>query len=153
MNTNLHINSQAELEALIERYYESETTVQEEQMLRETLADCPWSSEVIDEARVVMGFFAAHNCRQRRLATRSSRQRIIGIAATIALVLTIGGFALWHQLSPTNNVCVAYVNGKVIQNDDKVMAMIASDMSMIDNAADGMTEQLSSLGEALEIDN
>ena len=31
--------------------------------------------------------------------------------------------------------------------------MIANDMSVMDNAADGMADQLSSLGEALEIDN
>lgn len=153
MNTNLHINNQAELEALIERYFEGETSVQEEQALRAVLADCPWTSEMIDEARVVMGYFAAHSSQQRHITTKSSRRRIIGIAATIALVLTVGGYALWHQLSLTNNVCIAYVNGEVVQNDDKVMAMIASDMSMIDNAADAMSEQLSSLGEALEIDN
>ena len=152
MNTNLHINSQAELEALIERYYESETTVQEEQMLRETLADCPWSSEVIDEARVVMGFFAAHNSRQRRLATRSSRQRIIGIAASIAIILAVGAFALWHQQQPSD-VCIAYVNGQIVQDNDKVMALVANDLSKMDNAANAMTNQLSSLGEALELDN
>ena len=153
MNTNLHINNQAELEALIERYFEGETTVLEEQTMRSVLADCPWNSEVIDEARVVMGYFAAHSSQHRRHAAKGSRQRIIGIAATIALVLTVGGYALWHQLDQTDNVCIAYVNGHVVQNDDQVMAMIASDMNMIDNAADGMAEQLSSLGEALEIDN
>ena len=153
MNTNLHINNQAELEALIERYFEGETTVLEEQTMRAVLADCPWNSEMIDEARVVMGYFAAHSSQHRRHITKGSRQRIIGIAATIALVLTVGGYALWHQLGQTDNVCIAYVNGHVVQNDDQVMAMIASDMNMIDHAADGMAEQLSSLGEALEIDN
>ena len=153
MNTNLHINNQAELEALIERYFEGETSILEEQAMRAVLADCPWNSEIIDEARVVMGYFAAHSWHQRRLASKGYRQRAIGIAATIALVLTVGGYALWHQLGQTGNVCVAYVNGHVVQNDDQVMAMIASDMNLIDNAADGMTEQLSSLGEALEIDN
>lgn len=153
MNTNLHINNQAELEALIERYFEGETTVQEEQAMRAVLADCPWNSEMIDEVRVVMGYFAAHSSQQRHHTTKGSRQRIIGIAATIALLLTVGGYALWHQSDSAKNVCIAYVNGKVVHNDDQVMAMIASDMNMIDHAADGMAEQLSSLGEALEIDN
>lgn len=153
MSESRHINSQSELEQLIDRYFDGETTVQEEHLLRQAITDGHWHGEKVDEARVVMGYFAAHRQQQRHLATKSSRQRIIGIAATIALILTVGGYALWHQLSPANDICIAYVNGEVVQNDDKVMAMIASDMSMIDNADDVMTNQLSSLGEALELDN
>lgn len=153
MNTNLHINNQAELEALIDRYFEGETTVQEERLLRQAIAQCPWQSEKIDEARVVMGYYAAHSSQERHIATKSARHRIAGIAATIALMIAAGGYTLWHQQHSANNVCIAYVNGKVVQNDDKVMAMITSDMNLIDNAADGMAHQLSSLGEALEIEN
>jgi len=49
--------------------------------------------------------------------------------------------------------CIAYVNGQVVQSDDQVMAMVADDLSRIDNAANVMTDQLSSMGEAIEIDN
>ena len=152
MNTNLHINSQAELEALIERYYESETTVQEEQMLRETLADCPWNSEAIDEARFTMGYFAAHSHETERVAKKSNRRKLIGIAASIAIILAIGGYTVWHQQQSVD-VCIAYVNGEVVQDNDKVMALVANDLSKMDNAADAMTHQLSSLSEALELDN
>lgn len=41
MNNYHHINTQAELEQLIDRYYDGETSVQEEQELRQCLADCP----------------------------------------------------------------------------------------------------------------
>ena len=153
MKESQHITNQSELEQLIERYFDGETSLQEEHLLRQTLADCPWHSEKIDDVQVVMGYFAAHSQHQRYLSAKRSRQRIIGIAATIALILTAGGYALWHQQSPSKDICIAYVNGQVVQNDDKVMAMIVQDMSMIDNAACGMTDQLSSLGEALEIDN
>ena len=152
MNKNHHINNQAELEQLIERYFDGETSVQEEQMLRETLAGCPWSSEVIDEARFTMGFFAAHCHETERVAKKSNRRKFIGIAASIAIVLAAGGYALWHQQQSTG-VCIAYVNGMVVQDDDKVMTLIANDLSMMDNAADAMTDQLSSLGAALELDN
>ena len=152
MNKNHHINNQAELEQLIERYFDGETSVQEEQMLRETLATCPWSSEVIDEARFTMGFFAAHCHETERVAKKSNRRKFIGIAASIAIVIAAGGYALWHQQQSTG-VCIAYVNGMVVQDDDKVMTLIANDLSMMDNAADAMTDQLSSLGAALELDN
>ena len=49
MNTFHHITNQTELEQLIDRYFDGETRVQEEQLLRKTLANCTWSSETIDE--------------------------------------------------------------------------------------------------------
>ena len=152
MNKNQHISNQAELKQLIERYFDGETSVQEEQMLREILADCPWSSEAIDEARFTMGYFAAHSHEGQRVAKKTSSNKFIGIAATIAIVLAAGGYALWHQ-QQSADVCIAYVNGLVVQDDDKVMALIANDLNMMDNAADAMTDQLSSLGAALELDN
>ena len=139
MNKNQHISNQAELEQLIERYFDGETSVQEEQMLREILADCPW-------------YFSAHRHESQRVAKKNNRNKFIGIAASIAIVLAAGGYALWHQ-QQSADVCIAYVNGLVVQDDDKVMALISNDLNMMDNAADAMTDQLSSLGAALELDN
>ena len=152
MNKIQHITSQAELEKLINRYFDGETSIQEEQMLRETLADCPWSSEAIDEARFTMGYFVAHRQEAQRASKRNYRRQLIGIAASIAIILAVGGYALWHQQQPSD-VCIAYVNGNVVEDNNKVMALIANDMSKMDNAANAMTNQLSSLGEALELDN
>ena len=151
MNTNHHITNQAELEQLIERYFDGETSVQEELMLRAALADCPWSSETIDEARFTMGYFAAHSHEGQRKAKKTNRRQLIGIAASIAIILAVGVYA-WHHQQP-DDVCIAYVNGQVVQDNDKVMALVADDMSKMDNASNAMTDQLSSLGEALELDN
>ena len=152
MNTIHHISNQAELEQLIDSYFDGETSIQEEQMLRETLADCPWSSKAIDEARFTMGYFVAHRQEAQRASKRNYRRQLIGIAASIAIILAVGGYALWHQQQPSD-VCIAYVNGNVVEDNNKVMALIANDMSKMDNAANAMTNQLSSLGEALELDN
>lgn len=152
MNNHRHISNQAELEQLIARYFDGETGIHEEQMLREALADCPWSSKAIDEARFTMGYFALHRQEVQRAPIMNYRRQLIGIAASIAVVLAVGGYALWHHQQP-NDVCVAYVNGMVVEDNDQVMALVANDMSKMDNAADAMTNQLSSLGEALELDN
>lgn len=153
MNTFNHITNQAELEQLIDRYFDGETSVQEEHLLRETLANCPWSSETIDKARFTMGYFAAHRQHQQRMAQKSRRNRAIGIAASIAIILGAGVFALWHYQEDTNNMCIAYVNGKAINNDDAVLALIEKDLNAMEDASNGMAAQLSSLGEALELDN
>lgn len=152
MKKSQYISSQAQLEALIEQYFEGMTTLEQEDAMRQCLAHCPWSSQAIDEARMVMGYFATHAEQQHNRANRGLRQRFIGIAASIAVILAVGGYVLWHQSQPSD-VCIAYVNGKVVEDNDKVMALVASDMSKIDNAANAMTNQLSSLGEALELDN
>lgn len=149
---NHHISNQAELEKLIERYFDGETSIQEEHILRETLADCPWSSEVIEEARFTMGFFAAHCQEKARTARKNHRRQLIGIAASIAIILAAGGFAMWHQ-QQLSDVCIAYVNGKVVEDNHQVMELVANDLTKMDNAANAMTNQLSSLGEALELDN
>ena len=152
MITTHHITNQADLEQLIDRYFDGETTVQEEQALREALADCPWSSETIDEARFTMGYFAAHKQQRRRVATFTNRFRITAIAASIALLLTVGLTTLWHH-QQTDDMCIAYVNGKAISNDDAVMALIANDLNSMEDASQSMAAQLSSIGEALELDN
>ncbi len=147
-----HITSRQELEQLIERYFDGLTTVEEETALRACLARCPWHSESIEDAQVVMGYFAALSKDQRHSAARTTRQRIAGIAASIVILLSVAVFALWHQWQPMDE-CVAYVNGQAISNDREVMALVENDLSSIGNASQGMTAQLSSVGEALELDN
>lgn len=152
--SKLHdINSQEELERLIERYFDGETTLDEEAALRQALANCPWTSSVIDDAKMVMGYFAAHSKHQRRASSRTARRQHIGIAASIAFMLAIGGIVLWSQQRQQADQCIAYVNGKAISNDDAVIALINNDLDRIGDASQGMAAQLSGLGEALELDN
>ena len=129
-----HITSRQELEQLIERYFDGLTTVEEEAALRACLARCPWHSESIEDAQVVMGYFAALCKYQRHSAARTTRQRIAGIAASIVVVLSVAVFALWHQWQPMDE-CVAYVNGQAISNDREVMALVENDLSSIGNAS------------------
>ena len=152
MNKLQKINSQAELEQLISRYFEGETSLQEEQMLKQILADCPWNSKTIDEARFTMGYFSAHNQQQRRVVKMRSRRRITAIAASIAVLLTIGASALWYT-QQFQGECLAYVNGKAISNEDAVMELIAQDLNTMDDASQSMEAQLLSISEALELDN
>lgn len=151
MKTNLHITNQAELEQFIDRYFEGETTVQEEQLLRDVLADCRWNSDTIDEARFTMGYFTAHK-QQQRVPKVSNRFRYAAIAASVAVLLAVGVGTLLHSQQP-KDMCVAYVNGKTVENDDAVMALIAKDLNAMDDASMSIEAQLTSIGEALELDN
>ncbi len=152
MNDSQYINSQQELEELIERYFNGMTTVEEEAILRSCLARSLQHSHKIEDAQMVLGYFAAMTSSQRRSVARGFRQRLVGIAASIAIIIAAGSIAFWHMLQP-GGVCIAYVNGHVVQDNDQVMALVSDDMNLMSNAANAMTDQLSSLGEALEIDN
>ena len=153
MNTNHHITNQAELEQLIERYFDGETSIQEELLLRAALADCPWNSEAIDEARFTMGYFAAHSHEGQRKAKKNNRRQLIGIAASIAILLAIGIHTMNNKWFSQQQQCIAYVNGKVIDNDDDVMALIEKDLNKMEDASNSMAAQLQSLGEALKLDD
>jgi len=150
MNVHHHISDQEQLEHLIKRYFDGETTLQEERELRQCLAHCHWWSETIDEARFAMGFFAAHRRSHHLVPTKGYRRQIIGIAASIAVLLTVGGLAIWHNKQASDNECIAYVNGQTIHDDNQVMKLVVTQLNAIDNASDCMTVQLSSLGEAIE---
>ena len=152
MSKFLKITSQEELEQLIERYFEGVTSLQEEQLLMKTLEDCDWNSETIDEARFTIGYIIAHKQQHHATAMRSSRMRVTAIAASIAVLLTIGVTFLW-QHQPAQDVCVAYVNSKVIQNEKEVMMLIKSDLNEISNASQGLTDQMFDLGETIELDS
>lgn len=151
MNTSQHISTQVELERLIDRYFDGETTVSEEQELKSSLASCPWNSEKIDEARFTMGYFVAHD-QQKRQSFGTNRRRFMGIAASIAIILGIGGFFLMQQ-QRSDDMCIAYVNGKTINDDEAVMAIVRSDLNNLADVSQVMIDQLSSLGAAIELDN
>lgn len=152
MKQSQKIKTKAQLEELIDRYFEGQTSQQEEQLLRENLADCPWESEAIDEARFTLGYFTAHKQQSRQQRTTfSNRYRYMAIAASIAVLLTIGVGLLWQSRQP-EDVCIAYVNGQTISDKDKVLTLMQSDLNDMGNATQGIAEQLSSLGEVIEID-
>ena len=152
MNKSQKINSQVELEKLIDRYFEGETTLQEEQMLKNNLADCPWSSDTIDEARFTLGYFTMHKQQRQRVVKMSTRRRVMGIAASITVLIAVGASALWYT-QQSQGMCLAYVNGKAISNEDAVMELIAQDLNSMDAASQSMEAQLMSISEALELDN
>ena len=133
MKQSQKITDKAQLEALIDRYFEGKTSLQEEQMLRENLADCPWESEAIDEARFALGYFSAHKQQGHRTPTVSNRSRYLAIAASIAVLLTIGVGLLWQSRQP-DDVCIAYVNGQAINDRNEVLTLMRSDLNDMGNA-------------------
>ena len=71
---------------LIDRFFDAQTSPDEEKILRQILVNIPYSSPKIDEARAYFSLFAMNKKAKKRFALR----RIISIAATITVIAVIG---------------------------------------------------------------
>lgn len=90
---------------LIERYFEAETTPEEERALRTFLAGT--DDPVFDEAKAVMGYFSAqrgHRAARVRVRTLTAA---LAAAAAIALVAVLG-----HSQTSRTDDCVIYAYGE-----------------------------------------
>lgn len=161
-NSNSEL-TQAQLEAMIERYFNCELDDEGERRLRRELAATQCSSPAIDEARFTMGFLSmgmkqAHERKQQAPAVRRRKPlwRIAAVAA-IVVVAALAGVELYNARTATGaDECYAYVNGRRVTDDKVVMDMVKHDLDDIDRASasidDNMTQQLQSMGQALDAD-
>lgn len=121
MNTENITHSQ--LTELIERYFDCSLSDADEQRLRLIAASSSLSFPALDELRAVMGI--------RRPAVRRQRLswRVAGsVAASLALVVTLAFYARSFVPNTGNTVCVAYVNGRCITDEETVVQLISADM-------------------------
>lgn len=103
-----NIQSQDELLRLVNRYFEGETSIEEERNLRRLLVESTSHDEAIEEARAVMGIFACSRVAARRPEAQSpmadSRRRrrrrsqwaaisaVASVAVLIAAVVSLTRF-------------------------------------------------------------
>lgn len=152
-----------QLEELISKYFDGQTSVADEQTLRQSLAHCRWHGGVIDEARFTMGMLSVGADRHRR-AKRTTKTapvwRIAAVAASATVVIAVAVAVLvggGQKVMTGQGECIAYVNGKKVSGDAAVMQLVNSDLKSLDDASDAvggnLEQQLSSLGAAIEMDN
>lgn len=75
-------------------------------------------------------------------AKSKSRLRIASIAACVAVLLGIG-FATYQNATANKDICIAYVGGNRIADEEKVMQLMAEDMSHMNSESDILEDQLS----------
>lgn len=135
-------NDLGHIHRLIDLYFDANATEHEEKELRALLATTPLHSAKIDEARAVMGYFAAG----RRALHKKSRNNSIWLrAATVALVVAFGVAVLTiHPADRTTNSCVAYVGQTEITDNAKVLEMMRSDIAEIRKASQSVKAEVAS---------
>lgn len=121
---------------LIERYFNAETTPEEERELKRAVATN--SNPRYDEIRAVLGFVAmkkSHNGNVRRVHWN---YRTISVAAMLAVVVAIafGVIKSSNSADESENVCYAYIDGKKIDNYPNVMSIVDGNLSDVRTASD-----------------
>ncbi len=150
---NIHDTDMNKLNALIEKYFDGATTLDEERLLRRMLADPSFQGESVDEARAVLGFMAAGASAHADVSGRRSVSWLTaaGVAASLAVAVTIG---MWMHRESTSPDMIAYVGGCEISDRREVMDIVEADLAAFGLAAMDADMQidaeLSDIGDMLE---
>lgn len=150
--------SEAQISDLIERYFNAETSVEEEAALKCAVA-CD-DNPRYDDIRAVLGYVAvkkAHsNVRRMRWGQRAMQ------VAAVAAVAVVLGVSVWlidgNSAGKESGDCYAYVQGRRIDDPSHVMSIVQDDFSDIREAANAtdcdMRSQIDDIREALrDVDN
>ena len=131
---------------LIEGYFEGTLSQDEETALKVFLASEEGQGPEYDEVRAIMGYFAAgrsvETLRSRPLPQNDRKmwRRILAIAASMAIIITLG-INIFNQ----NNVCVSFVGGKKITDREVVMNDVDNILADLLSDRVDMEEQLESI--------
>ena len=111
-----------EAERLIEKYYEGETSVAEENLLREFLApkDVPAQFEA---EKAIFGYFEG---KKQTIAVRFMPDYMKWVASAVAVVAICMGVLFSNQPSAVN---YAYVDGKKITNKKQIRVLAQKTVS------------------------
>lgn len=136
-----------ELLRQIDSYFECELSDAEEKELRYMLAVTTLEHPAIDEARAVMGL-----CRSEPIVRSGIRYGILVAAASVILLISLGMAVMLKPWTATEaeNVCIAYVGGQCITDENAVFELLARDVSGV-SMSDEMLEFKHEMSEAADI--
>ena len=142
--------------ALTERYFDAETTRKEEEELKTFAAST--TDPDFDELRAVMGYLAVGRkqhaaskaCTKQPTTRRIALYARVAAAAIFLLIALPWGYRQWQYQQ--ENICVAYVNGERLTDDDEVMRLMKETLLAINDEEPEtiMEKQLSDLFQTIE---
>lgn len=160
-NSSLQILTAEQARQLMQRYFDAETTEQEEAMLKRFVASPEGADAEFNELRAVMGMAicdalvkpqTALPVHPVRLTKRSRRNLTVKrgwqrAAAVCIPLLLAGGIALTGYIHQQNNRCVAYIHGVKVTNSSQVEQAMHDALTDINRPHDapGIEEQMSKI--------
>lgn len=126
---------------LINRYFDGDTTLQQERMLRQMLSQLDSPDELEREAMAVMGFSAAATVSSPKRSS-VSRSSIFRAAASIILLITAATALLTHTLPENHDRCVAYVDGQRISDTEEIHRLMMLNLSEMAEASENLDNEV-----------
>lgn len=145
------------LEHLIDLYFEGLTDTPQETQLRRLLASTELTSDKIDEARAVMGYFATSRTIEGREKRKNAqtrilpRVRLIDIAASVAIIAAFALAVINFRAADDNSRCMAYANDIVISDAAEVMGIMDNDLSAMREATEDFQAEIIDQMESIDI--
>lgn len=145
------------LHRLIDKYFEGETTLEEERMLRRMLMNADQKNRRVQEAIAVMGYARLaplNGIDIKKTGFRRSRFRIAGIVAAcgvvaICITMLFAGYSRSGQ-----DVCLAYVGGERVENREAVVELMELQLGEFSEVATEIDKEVmvdfSEMGTALD---
>ena len=139
----------------IDLYFEAQLSGEQERELLKTLLPLEGTDTAIDEALAVM--LASRIPMPAAESAGKPLRLILGIAASIALLIAIGMPLIRHAVSPHDTTMIAYVDGVKVDDHDEIMKIIENQLNDIGESselfAQTVTTDLDDIREALITDD
>lgn len=143
-----------DIHKLIESYFDSILSEQEEQQLKQMLATTEEDTADVREAKAVLGVFAMERKFSQDTPIQHSRKHIVRYAAAAIAIFAIVFGGIKYAEYQNDNACVMFVNGEKISNENIVLAQMLGQMDDISEAAEyndqTMSNQLDDMASVLE---
>lgn len=137
------------LQSLIEKYFDGETSLDEERTLRHSLAATSLQSDKINEAKAVLGFFAT----QRKVSRQKPSKLPYRAAAVIALLIASAASIVHFKSSETSDY-MCYIAGNYSDSKEDSFAIMQEQLSDISEARTEIYNDINDeLGNLFEITN
>lgn len=129
--------NQTQIRALLERYFDGETSVAEERTLREYFAACPDLPPDMEYARTMLGYFAeaaegrcSVSPALKAAAPHKRRRKIVAWAGSAAAAVA-AGLILTFNLVGSKEVVYCYINGEPVTDYDLAYAYTQGALGII----------------------
>lgn len=145
---------------LIDRYFEGETSLEEERTLRQSLAETDCNDEAVEAARAVMGVFAvqrriatekkqAVTSKPRRLLSATQWVAVSAVASVAIIIVAVVSLMNVNPMQQQGMLSVASLTG----NHDSIAQLMPSERStMSKNSVAFASERVNTPESSAEID-
>ena len=140
---------------IVERYFDATTTPEEEKTLAAFLATDDSNSPEFNEIKAVIGYLSTAKAIESRKYHKKrtytiSRERWMGIAATIAIIASIGIAGKWTDndtQTTDREIYIACINGKEYNDKELALNQMHQAIAMICSTTKGndIEKQLTSM--------